>query len=36
LLRRVRQFIDLNRAALLDYWDYGIDTEQLRQRLKSV
>jgi len=25
-----------NRDALLDYWDYRIDTDQLRQRLKSI
>ncbi len=36
LLRRVQQFIKLNHAALLEYWEYSIDTEQLRQRLKSV
>jgi hypothetical protein len=33
---QVRRFIDLNRAALLDYWDYRIDTEQLRRRLKPI
>jgi len=24
----VRQFIELNRAALIDYWEYRIDTEE--------
>ena len=33
---QVRRFIDLNRAALLDYWDYRIDTEQLRRRIKPI
>jgi len=33
LLGQVRRFIDLNRGALLDYWEYRIDTEQLRRRL---
>ena len=32
LLDQVRRFIDLNRGALLDYWEYRIDTEQLRSR----
>jgi len=36
LLARVRQFIELNRAALIDYWEYRIDTEELRQRLRSI
>jgi len=36
LLDQVRRFIDLNREVLLDYWEYRIDTEQLRQRLRSI
>ncbi|HEY7297208.1 MAG TPA: hypothetical protein VH684_04660 [Xanthobacteraceae bacterium] len=36
VLDQVRRFIDLNRAALLDYWEYRIDTEQLRRRLKPI
>jgi hypothetical protein len=36
LLEQVRRFIDANREVLLDYWDYRIDTETLRQRLQSV
>jgi hypothetical protein len=36
LLKDVQRFIELNRAALIDYWEYRIDTEQLRQRLKST
>ena len=36
LLDQARQFIALNRDVLLDYWDYKIDTDQLRQRLKPV
>ena len=36
LLDQARQFITLNRDVLLDYWDYKIDTDELRQRLKSI
>ena len=36
LLDQVRRFIDLNRVTLLDYWEYRIDTEQLRRRLKPI
>jgi hypothetical protein len=36
LLDQVRQLIDLNRGALLEYWEYRIDTEQLRRRLKPI
>jgi hypothetical protein len=36
LLEQVRRFIDANRAVLLDYWEYRIDTETLRRRLRSV
>jgi hypothetical protein len=34
LLKQVRRFIDANRDVLLDYWEYRIDTEELRQRLR--
>jgi hypothetical protein len=36
LLDEARRFIALNRNVLTDYWDYKIDTEQLRQRLRPV
>ena len=36
LLEQVRGFVDANRGVLLDYWEYRIDTEALRRRLKSV
>lgn len=36
LLEQVRRFVDANREVLLDYWEYRIDTEELRRRLKSV
>lgn len=36
LLEQVRRFIDANREVLLDYWEYRIDTEALRQRLTPV
>jgi hypothetical protein len=36
LLKQVRRFIDANREVLLDYWEYRIDTEELRQRLKPA
>jgi hypothetical protein len=36
LLGQVGRFIELNRGALLDYWEYRIDTEQLRRRLKPI
>src|ERR1700676_1684727 len=35
LLDQVRQFIALNKDALIDYWEERIDTDELRQRLKS-
>lgn len=35
LLRQVREFIDLNREVLLAYWNYQIDTDELRNRLRS-
>lgn len=36
LLEQVYRFIDLNREALLDYWNYRIDTDELRNRLIRV
>jgi hypothetical protein len=36
LSKEVRQFIELNRDVLLDYWNYLADTEELRERLKSI
>ncbi len=36
LLDHVRRFIDANRDVLLDYWEYRIDTEELRRRLKAI
>jgi hypothetical protein len=36
LLDQARRFIDANRDALRDYWEYRIDTEELRRRLKSI
>jgi hypothetical protein len=36
LLRQARRFIELNRQVLLDYWNYRIDTEELRQRLLAI
>lgn len=34
LLQQVRRFIDRNRRVLIDYWNYAIDTDELRQRLR--
>jgi hypothetical protein len=36
LLEQVRQFIELNRDALLDYWEYRTDTAQLQQQLRPI
>ena len=36
LLDQARRFIDANRDVLLDYWEYRIDTEELRRRLKPI
>jgi hypothetical protein len=36
LLRQARRFIEINRDALIDYWEYRIDTEELRRRLRSI
>jgi hypothetical protein len=36
LLDQVRRFVDANRAVLLDYWEYRIDTDELRRRLRPI
>ncbi len=36
LLRQVREFLAINREAVLAYWNYEIDTDQLRQRLRRA
>jgi hypothetical protein len=36
LLAQLRQFIELNRQALLDYWEYRTDAAQLQQRLRPI
>ena len=36
LHNQVCSFIELNRGVLLDYWEERIDTDELRQRLKSI
>jgi hypothetical protein len=36
IVEQAKHFIDLNREALLDYWDCKIDTAQLIERLKRV
>jgi hypothetical protein len=36
LLRQVRQFIDINRDVLIDYWNYEILTDEMEERLKKV
>jgi hypothetical protein len=36
LLDQARRFIDANRDVLRDYWEYRIDTEELRRRLKAI
>jgi hypothetical protein len=36
LLEQVSRFLEANRDVLLDYWEYRIDTDELRRRLKSV
>jgi hypothetical protein len=35
LLTQIREFIELNRAVLLDYWNYEITTDELQNRLRS-
>ncbi len=35
-LDQARRFIDANRDVPLDYWEYRIDTEELRRRLKAI
>jgi hypothetical protein len=36
LLDQARRFIDANRDVLLEYWEYRIDTDELRRRLRSI
>jgi hypothetical protein len=36
LLEQIRQFIDINRDTLLDYWEYKISTDDMEQRLKRI
>jgi len=36
LVDQARRFININRDVLLDYWDYRIDTDELRRRLKPI
>jgi hypothetical protein len=36
LVEQVKDFIDLNRAVLLEYWDARIDTGELLDRIKPV
>jgi hypothetical protein len=36
IAQQAKQFIDLNRETLLDYWDCKIDTAQLIERLKPI
>jgi hypothetical protein len=36
VLKQVQKFIELNRGALLDYWNTRITTDQLQARLKAV
>jgi len=35
-LDQARRFITLNRDVLLEHWDYKIDTDELRRRLKAI
>jgi hypothetical protein len=36
LLRQLRQFIDLNKDVLEDYWEFRIDDRLLNERLRSI
>jgi hypothetical protein len=36
IAEQAKRFIELNREALLDYWDFKIDTAQLIERLKPI
>jgi hypothetical protein len=36
LLDQACGFADADREVLLDYWNYRIDTDELRERLKSI
>jgi hypothetical protein len=34
--KQVKQFLDLNRDVLIDYWEQRIDDDELRDRLRSI
>jgi hypothetical protein len=36
LAQQVIRFIEINRAVLLEYWNYEIYTDELQQRLQSI
>jgi len=36
LLQQVRDFIERNRETLIAYWEYQIDIDELRHRLKQL
>jgi hypothetical protein len=36
IVEQAKRYIDLNRKALLDYWECKIDTDQLIERLKPI
>ncbi len=36
VLKQIQKFVELNRDALLDYWNMRITTDQLQARLKAV
>lgn len=36
VLARVREWLDINRDALLDYWEERIDTAELLERLRKL
>lgn len=36
LLDQARRFIELNRTTLIEYWNYQINTEQLRNQIKMI
>jgi hypothetical protein len=36
LLKKVQEFVRINRDVLIEYWNYQIDTGELRERLKSI
>ncbi len=36
LLKQVRRFLELNRDALTDFWEYRISGDDLQERLRSI